>query len=91
MNIWSPKYHISLKSKPLQVMNETASNHRMKPHFSVTPLSTLRAIVIHLLFLYRQKIIAKNEEIYEEQSGRSTCITIYEDDSETVEDSDNKR
>ncbi|KAM5325006.1 flagellum-associated coiled-coil domain-containing protein 1 isoform 2-T4 [Glossophaga mutica] len=42
---------------------------------------------IHL----RQKIIAKNEEIYEEQSGRSACITIYEDDSETVEDSGNKR
>ncbi|XP_045703623.1 flagellum-associated coiled-coil domain-containing protein 1 [Phyllostomus hastatus] len=42
---------------------------------------------IHL----RQKIIARNEEIYEEQSGRSTCITIYEDDSETVEYSDNKR
>ncbi|XP_024420067.2 flagellum-associated coiled-coil domain-containing protein 1 [Desmodus rotundus] len=42
---------------------------------------------IHL----RQKIIAKNEEMYEEQSGRSTYMTIYEDDSETVEDSGNKR
>ncbi|XP_036899514.1 flagellum-associated coiled-coil domain-containing protein 1 isoform X1 [Sturnira hondurensis] len=41
---------------------------------------------IHL----RQKIIAKNEEIHEEQSGRST-FTIYEDDSETVEDSGNKK
>ena len=44
-----------------------------------------------MFFLYRQKIIAKNEEMYEEQSGRSTYMTIYEDDSETVEDSGNKR
>ncbi|XP_011367461.1 flagellum-associated coiled-coil domain-containing protein 1 [Pteropus medius] len=42
---------------------------------------------IHL----RQKIIAKNEEIYEERSGRSTSITIYEDDYDTLEDSSNKR
>ncbi|XP_015986572.1 flagellum-associated coiled-coil domain-containing protein 1 [Rousettus aegyptiacus] len=42
---------------------------------------------IHL----RQKIIAKNEEIYEERSGRSTSITIYENDSDTLEDSSNKR
>ncbi|XP_054442185.1 flagellum-associated coiled-coil domain-containing protein 1 [Pteronotus mesoamericanus] len=39
----------------------------------------------------RQQIIAKNEEIYEEGFGRSTCITIYEDDSDTVEDSSSKR
>nr|KAF6449571.1 hypothetical protein HJG59_000629 [Molossus molossus] len=42
---------------------------------------------IHL----RQKINAKNEGIYEEQSGRSTCVTIYEDDSETLEDGNNKK
>lgn len=48
------------------------------------------SIVIHL-FLYRQKIIAKNEEIYEERLGKSTSVTIYEDDSNTLEDSSNKR
>ncbi|XP_019582359.2 flagellum-associated coiled-coil domain-containing protein 1 isoform X2 [Rhinolophus sinicus] len=42
---------------------------------------------IHL----RQKIIAKNEEIYEERLGKSTSVTIYEDDSNTLEDSSNKR
>lgn len=47
-------------------------------------------IAIHL-FLYRQKIIAKNEEIYEERPGRSTCVTIYEDVSEILEDGSNKR
>nr|XP_035954484.1 flagellum-associated coiled-coil domain-containing protein 1 isoform X3 [Halichoerus grypus] len=40
---------------------------------------------IHL----RQKIIAKNEEIYEERSGRST--SIYEDDSDTLEDDSNEK
>lgn len=39
----------------------------------------------------RQKIIAKNEEIYEERPGRSTCVTIYEDVSEILEDGSNKR
>ncbi|KAM9249307.1 flagellum-associated coiled-coil domain-containing protein 1 [Dugong dugon] len=34
----------------------------------------------------RQKIIAKNEEIYEGQSGRSASITIYEDYSDILED-----
>lgn len=48
------------------------------------------SIVIHL-FLYRQKIIAKNEEIYEERLGKSTSVTVYEDDSNTLEDSSNKR
>ncbi|XP_073736296.1 flagellum-associated coiled-coil domain-containing protein 1 isoform X3 [Callorhinus ursinus] len=40
---------------------------------------------IHL----RQKIIAKNEEIYEERSGRST--SIYEDNSDTLEDDKNEK
>ncbi|KAF3824229.1 hypothetical protein GH733_008514 [Mirounga leonina] len=40
---------------------------------------------IHL----RQKIIAKNEEIYEERSGKST--SIYEDDSDTLEDDSNEK
>ncbi|XP_023588759.1 flagellum-associated coiled-coil domain-containing protein 1 [Trichechus manatus latirostris] len=34
----------------------------------------------------RQKIIAKNEEIYEGRSGRSASITIYEDYSDILED-----
>ncbi|KAM5266076.1 flagellum-associated coiled-coil domain-containing protein 1 isoform 2-T7 [Hipposideros larvatus] len=42
---------------------------------------------IHL----RQKIIVKNEKIYEERSGKSTSVSIYEDDSDTLEDSSNKR
>ncbi|XP_032715976.1 flagellum-associated coiled-coil domain-containing protein 1 isoform X2 [Lontra canadensis] len=40
---------------------------------------------IHL----RQKIIAKNEEIYEERSGRST--SIYENDSDILEDNSNEK
>uniref|UniRef100_A0A452QR76 Flagellum associated containing coiled-coil domains 1 n=1 Tax=Ursus americanus TaxID=9643 RepID=A0A452QR76_URSAM len=40
---------------------------------------------IHL----RQKIIAKNEEIYEERSGRST--SIYEDDCDTLKDDSNEK
>lgn len=58
----------------------------------ILPHSLLfESIVIHFLFLYRQKINAKNGGTYEERSGRSTCITIYEDDSETLEDGSNKR
>ncbi|KAM8787908.1 flagellum-associated coiled-coil domain-containing protein 1 [Rhynchonycteris naso] len=38
----------------------------------------------------RQKIITKNEDIYVDRS-RSTCITIYEKNSETSEDGSNKR
>ncbi|XP_066137160.1 flagellum-associated coiled-coil domain-containing protein 1 [Saccopteryx bilineata] len=38
----------------------------------------------------RQKIITKNEEIYVGRS-RSTCFTIYEENSETSEDGSNKR
>ncbi|XP_049743803.1 flagellum-associated coiled-coil domain-containing protein 1 [Elephas maximus indicus] len=34
----------------------------------------------------RQKIIAKNEEIFEGRSGRSASITIYEDYSDILED-----
>ncbi|KAF5910578.1 flagellum-associated coiled-coil domain-containing protein 1 [Diceros bicornis minor] len=41
---------------------------------------------IHL----RQKIIAKNEEIYE-RHRRSPSITIYEEDSDTLEDGTKKR
>ncbi|XP_032210317.1 flagellum-associated coiled-coil domain-containing protein 1 isoform X1 [Mustela erminea] len=40
---------------------------------------------IHL----RQKIIAKNEEIYEERCGRST--SIYENDSDILEDDSNEK
>ncbi|KAM9737135.1 flagellum-associated coiled-coil domain-containing protein 1 [Dama dama] len=40
---------------------------------------------IHL----RQKIIAKNEEIYDELSGRSTSV-IYEHNSDTLEDGGNE-
>ncbi|XP_037666410.1 flagellum-associated coiled-coil domain-containing protein 1-like [Choloepus didactylus] len=41
----------------------------------------------------RQKIIAKNEEIFEGQSARLTSLTIYEDNSDVLEDgfSGNKR
>uniref|UniRef100_A0A4W2E4H1 Flagellum associated containing coiled-coil domains 1 n=1 Tax=Bos indicus x Bos taurus TaxID=30522 RepID=A0A4W2E4H1_BOBOX len=41
---------------------------------------------IHL----RQKIIAKNEEIYDERFGRSTSVTVYEHNSDTLEDGGNK-
>ncbi|KAI4574819.1 hypothetical protein MJT46_004098 [Ovis ammon polii x Ovis aries] len=41
---------------------------------------------IHL----RQKILAKNEEIYDEQFGRSTSVTIYEHISDTSEDGDSE-
>ncbi|XP_070364493.1 flagellum-associated coiled-coil domain-containing protein 1 isoform X2 [Equus asinus] len=41
---------------------------------------------IHL----RQKIIAKNEEIYQ-RYGRSPSLTVYEEDSDTVEDGSKKR
>ncbi|XP_061237575.1 flagellum-associated coiled-coil domain-containing protein 1 isoform X1 [Bos javanicus] len=41
---------------------------------------------IHL----RQKIIAKNEEIYDERFGRSTSVTIYEHNSDTLEDGGNE-
>ncbi|XP_017731281.1 PREDICTED: amyotrophic lateral sclerosis 2 chromosomal region candidate gene 12 protein isoform X2 [Rhinopithecus bieti] len=42
---------------------------------------------IHL----KQKIISKNEEMYEECSGRLASITVSKDDSDTVEDSSKKR
>lgn len=41
---------------------------------------------IHL----RQKIIAKNEEIYQ-RYGRSPSLTVYEEDSDTLEDGSKKR
>ncbi|XP_006080585.1 flagellum-associated coiled-coil domain-containing protein 1 isoform X2 [Bubalus bubalis] len=41
---------------------------------------------IHL----RQKIIAQNEEIYDERFGRSTSVTIYEHNSDTLEDGGNE-
>ncbi|XP_060266218.1 flagellum-associated coiled-coil domain-containing protein 1 isoform X3 [Ovis aries] len=41
---------------------------------------------IHL----RQKILAKNEEIYDEQFGRSTSVTVYEHISDTSEDGDSE-
>ncbi|XP_019830546.1 flagellum-associated coiled-coil domain-containing protein 1 isoform X1 [Bos indicus] len=41
---------------------------------------------IHL----RQKIIAKNEEIYDERFGRSTSVTVYEHNSDTLEDGGNE-
>ncbi|XP_014445045.1 amyotrophic lateral sclerosis 2 chromosomal region candidate gene 12 protein isoform X2 [Tupaia chinensis] len=41
---------------------------------------------IHL----RQKIIAKNEEIYEERSGKLTCTTVYKNDPDILEDGSNK-
>ncbi|XP_005858274.1 PREDICTED: amyotrophic lateral sclerosis 2 chromosomal region candidate gene 12 protein isoform X1 [Myotis brandtii] len=50
-------------------------------------IQLLREENIHL----RQKINTKNGGIYEERSGRSTCITIYEDDTETLEEGSNKR
>ncbi|XP_057601714.1 flagellum-associated coiled-coil domain-containing protein 1 [Hippopotamus amphibius kiboko] len=37
----------------------------------------------------RQKIIAKNEEIYVERSGKSTSVTIYQHNSDTLEDGGN--
>ncbi|XP_040084742.1 flagellum-associated coiled-coil domain-containing protein 1 isoform X2 [Oryx dammah] len=40
--------------------------------------------------LLRQKIIAKNEEIYDEQFGRSTSVTVDEHNSDTSEDGDNE-
>lgn len=52
-------------------------------------LSTLESIVIHVLFLYRQKLIVKNEEIFEERSGRS--LSMYENDSDTLEDDSNEK
>lgn len=95
MGIWSPTYLVSLNSKLLQVMSETAPSERMKPH-SLSPdilphCLLFESIVIHFLFLYRQKINTKNGGIYEERSGRSTCLTIYEDDTETLEEGSNKR
>ncbi|XP_036176346.1 flagellum-associated coiled-coil domain-containing protein 1 [Myotis myotis] len=50
-------------------------------------IQLLREENIHL----RQKINTKNGGIYEERSGKSTCITIYEDDTETLEEGSNKR
>lgn len=52
-------------------------------------LLPFESVVICLLFLYRQKIIAKNEEIYEERCGRST--SIYENDSDILEDDSNEK
>lgn len=42
---------------------------------------------IHL----KQKVISKNEEMYEEYSGRLASITVSKDDSDTVEDGSKKR
>lgn len=74
-------------------MCATAPNEGMKPHFSPlryhTSPSTLESLVIHVLFLYRQKIIVKNEEIYEERSGRSR--SVYENHSDTLEDDSNDK
>ncbi|XP_002712579.2 flagellum-associated coiled-coil domain-containing protein 1 isoform X1 [Oryctolagus cuniculus] len=39
----------------------------------------------------RQKIIAKNEEIYKGRSGKSMGSTSFEDDLNTLEDDDNRR
>lgn len=66
--------------------NHTSLSPDILPHCLL-----FESIVIQFHFLYRQKINAKNGGTYEERSGRSTCITIYEDDSETLEDSSNKR
>ncbi|XP_059784458.1 flagellum-associated coiled-coil domain-containing protein 1 [Balaenoptera ricei] len=41
---------------------------------------------IHL----RQKTIAKNEEIFDERSGKSTSVTIYEHNSDILEDGGNE-
>lgn len=64
-------------------------NHIPPPPDTLDALLPFESIVLHLLFLYRQKIIAKNEEIYEERSGRST--SIYEDDCDTLKDDSNEK
>jgi hypothetical protein len=45
------------------------------------------------LCLYRQRIIAKNEELYEGRSERSTSVTtyVYEYESDFIEDDSDKR
>lgn len=94
MGIWAPKYHISVNSQPLQGMSDPVSREGMKSCFSPPgtshPFLPFESTVIHLLFLYRQKIIAKNEEIYQ-RYGRSPSLTVYEEDSDTVEDGSKKR
>lgn len=41
--------------------------------------------------LLRQKIIAKNEEIFEEKSGRLTSLSTYEHNYSSAEEDDNKK
>lgn len=57
-------------------------------HISLPPrcLISLSTLYPYKSSLYRQKILAKNEEIYDEQFGRSTSVTVYEHISDTSED-----
>lgn len=53
-------------------------------------LVSLSTLYLYKSSLYRQKIIAKNEEIYDERFGRSTSVTVYEHNSDTLEDGGNE-
>lgn len=75
-----------MRLPPVKEWNHTSLSPDILPHCLL-----FESIVIHFLFLYRQKINTKNGGSYEERSGRSTCITIYEDDTETLEEGSNKR
>ena len=61
-------------------------------HISLPPkcLISLSTLYLYKSSLYRQKIIAQNEEIYDERFGRSTSVTIYEHNSDTLEDGGNE-
>lgn len=76
----------------MQILKETTPNQWRNKTISLPPrclisLSTLYPI--NLLFIGK-KILAKNEEIYDEQFRRSTSVTVYEHISDTSEDGDNR-